>query len=338
MSSSIPILGYGTMSMTTKSDAPPRSESVKLLKYMNSKYSVNLISGSIFYSRPGRDNLQLLADACNEIPDLILIIKDAITSTGPDGRKETIDNGIANISKYFADVKYKPKLYVGPARIDKKVSLEETFGALKYHVDQGTIDGVFLSEVGAETIKKVSKITTVHFLELEFSMMTQDNIHNGVFEVASELNIPIACYSPVGRGLLTDQAVETPNFLESLPKDDPRFGFNLDRFKPEYFDQNIKCIRDMYDFAHNKLGVTLEVLALSYIKAVSEKSEFKGIKPPKLIAIPSGRTEARIDSNYGNLIDIKDEDFEELQKMLDSMVVVGSRYNKMMEEKGMVSS
>jgi pyridoxine 4-dehydrogenase len=80
-----------------------------------------------------------------------------------------------------------------PARIDKNVPLEVTLKALESYVKDGSIGGIGLSEVGAATIHKASKIldTPIVAIEVELSLWSLDILNNGVAKAAAQHGIPI---------------------------------------------------------------------------------------------------------------------------------------------------
>lgn len=90
-----------------------------------------------------------------------------------------------------------------PARSDPNVTTEETFTELKALVVEGKIKGVGLSEVGPETIKRAHSIIPLSAVEVEFSLWSPEILTNGVGATCKSLDIPIAAYSPLGRGFLT---------------------------------------------------------------------------------------------------------------------------------------
>lgn len=115
----------------------------------------------------------------------------------------------------------------GPARIDPKVSLEETIGALKELLDEGKIGAVGLSEVRAETIQRASAICPIKFAEIEFSLWSTEMLDNGVAAAAKEHNVILLTYAPLGYGFLTGK-VKKP---EDIPEGDLRR--HIGRFHPD---------------------------------------------------------------------------------------------------------
>lgn len=118
----------------------------------------------------------------------------------------------------------------GPARIDQKVPVEETIGALKELRDEGKIGAVGLSEVGAETIRRASAVTPIKYVEIEFSLWSTEMLSNGVAAAAKECKVSLLTYAPLGYGFLTGDIKK----LEDIPKGDIRHRFG--RFQPEASD------------------------------------------------------------------------------------------------------
>ena len=102
------------------------------------------------------------------------------------------------------------------ARVDPNTPIEETIGYIAEYVKAGKLGGISLSEVGANSIRKVHAIHPVSAVEVEFSLFCTDILENGVAKACAELNIPIVAYSPLGRGFL----VSTPQSCICIVTDD----------------------------------------------------------------------------------------------------------------------
>lgn len=335
-------LGFGTMSMTWTPNPAPIEQSVEVLDYVRTKYGVKFFNGSTYYQNvPEKINLQLLREFCLKAqdPDLVISIKGGteLAGTGYRGDKENIDLDIDMIISYFKDLPVRPKIIYQLGRRDPKVPYEESVGYIYENVKNGKIDGISLSEVSAETFKKAVEVAPLSTLEIEFSLFTQDIIDNGILEEASKHGVSIVAYSPLCRGILTDFAAEHEDFLSSISESDLRKKMGLGKFLPENYQKNKVCLEALYNYAHSK-GCSLESLALSYIRALSELEAFEGIKSlPRFISIPSGSTKEKIDKNFGKLVELSSEDIKNIQRILHENPVYGLRYNKFMQDHGMVN-
>ncbi|EZG70565.1 aldo/keto reductase [Gregarina niphandrodes] len=336
-------LGFGTMSMTWRPEPPCLSESVKTLSHVASKYT-NFFNGGEFY---GVDNLNLkllrqFLEDCLRNPvkrgPLILSIKGAVdfAAQGPDGSKAGIDRSIANIVSHLNDVRDKypkdqrPQLLFEMARVDPRVPYTESIGYIYEHVKNGDIDGISLSETGAKTIEAAASVAPISAVEVEFSLVAQDIRHNGVLDTCKRLGIPIVAYSPLGRGLLTKYCVEDPQrFLDAIPEGDMRKAHKLEKFLPENFAHNAKCLQALQEYAQKHYKADLEQLAVAYIVKISAQNSANG--EPTIIPIPSGSTIDKIDRNFKATPPLTDEDINNIHELLDTYKIIGLRYNAQME-------
>lgn len=327
-----PAKGFGTMSMTWTPNPGPFEESIERLNYVKEKYGVKLFNCGEFYQMdPKLTNLELMKQFLKKYPDdsVIICIKGGMNMAErrPDGSKENIDKSIANCVSYFNDLEVKPKIVFEIGRVDPKIPYEETIRYIYEHVKAGDIDGVSLSEVGAKSIKKAASVAPIFAIEVEFSLLTQDIIHNGILKEASKHKIPIMAYSPLGRGFLTDFCIESNDFLGTIDANDIRMKV-VDRFNRDNFAKNYPYFKKLYDFAKSK-GMTLESLALSYLESVSDIQDFEGIdKVTTIMPIPSGSTSEKIDKNYGAIVILTRDDILNIQEICRSHKVHGYRYTE----------
>lgn len=325
--------GFGTMSLTWSPTPATLDDALKTMHYTASKYNVRFFNGGEFYG-PDEINLKYLAAFWekyqNEFPDLIISIKGAmnIQTMTPDGGKESIDNGIATILKYFPKDKARPKLMFQIARVDPKVPYDESVGYIKTHVDNGDIDGISLSEVGVGSIQKALSVAPIDCVEIEFSLFCQDIFHNGVLEELSNNNVAVVAYSPLGRGFLTERTANDFDSFFKVINREGDFRGHIDKFSAENFPVNCKYVSKLQEFAHKK-GTTLESLALSWILSVSGQEDYQGIKKvAKIVPIPSGSTPDKVDANLGNVVKLSRADLDEITAIGKEYPVQGLRYNK----------
>ncbi|CAH6723332.1 putative pyridoxal reductase [[Candida] jaroonii] len=332
MSIQIPDKAYGTLSLTWTKTPPPREESLKILKYLYEKHGVRHFNGGMIYQvDPAFNNLKLLAEFFKSFDssDCILSYKGGVdpATYRPSSSPEFLDSEFKAIGEAFEGTDKKPKIIFNIARIDKSTPIEDVAKYLDAKVAKDDyVVGWGLSEVGPETLKKAIANGKVSLLELEFSMLTQDILEMGTLKIASENEIPIICYSPIGRGLLTEKGV-SPGFLESLAPTDGRIIGGLERFKPENYEANHKYLKELHDYAHEKKNCTLEQLALGYLSSMTGKENFKGIaKVTKLVPLPGSAKIANIDQLYDS-VELTAQELLEVQEIIDSNTVQGARYN-----------
>ena len=89
-----------------------------------------------------------------------------------------------------------------PARVDPKVPIEETVGAIADLVQAGYVRNVGLSEAGAETIRRAAAVTPVSDLQIEYSLVSR-GIEEEILPTCRELGIGITAYGVLSRGLIS---------------------------------------------------------------------------------------------------------------------------------------
>ena len=104
-------------------------------------------------------------------------------------------------------------------RVDPKVPIEETVGAMAELVAEGKVRYLGLSEAGAETLKKAHAVHPIAALQSEYSLWER-GVEEAILPVCQDLGIGFVPYSPLGRGFLTGQ-ISSRN---DLPEGPPLFG------------------------------------------------------------------------------------------------------------------
>lgn len=275
----------------------------------------NYWNGGNFYGPPDASSLQLLDAYFTQYPEdadkVVLSIKGAYNSAkhAIDGSKENVTN---DINDTLAKLKGKKFLDIyEAARVDPKVPIEETVEAIAAFVKAGKIGGISLSECGAETIRRASKVHKISAVEVEFSLFTTDILYNGVGTTCAELGIPIIAYSPFSRGLLTG-SVKSVSDLDTMRAAYPRF-------QPEALAQNLKFVEEVSKLAATK-GCTTGQISLAWIKWHSGRNGIATIIP-----IPGGSSEAQVEENTKQ-VTITDAEGEQLEKLRQSVEIAGHRY------------
>src|SRR5260370_2948399 len=110
-------------------------------------------------------------------------------------------------------------------RVDPKVAIEDTVGAMAGLVSAGKVRALGLSEAGPETLRRAAKVHPIAALQSEYSLWSRDVETNGVLSACRELGITFVPSSPLWRAFLT-VAIQK---LEDLDASDwrrtnPRFG------------------------------------------------------------------------------------------------------------------
>src|ERR671937_1251983 len=177
-----------------------------------------------------------------------------MSSVGPlDGSAEhvrrSIDGSLQRLGTDHVDLYYQH-------RVDPKVPIEETVGAMAELVEQGKVLHIGLSEAAPETIRRAHAVHPITAVQTEYSLWTRDPKIE-VLPTCRELGIGFVPYSPLGRGFLSGRFKSADDFEE----DD--FRRNHPRFQGENFERNLELVRDVEALAAEK-GTTASQIALAW--------------------------------------------------------------------------
>jgi aryl-alcohol dehydrogenase-like predicted oxidoreductase len=164
-------------------------------------------------------------------------------------------------------------------RVDPKVPIEDTVGAMAQLVREGKVRFIGLSEAGPQSLRRAHATHPVAALQSEYSLWTRDP-ERTVFPVCRELGIGFVPFSPLGRGFLTG-AVREPGTLES---GDVRR--TLPRFLPENFEKNLALLRPIEEIARAR-GCSPPQVALAWVLA----------KGPDIVPIPGTKRRRYLEEN-----------------------------------------
>jgi len=108
-------------------------------------------------------------------------------------------------------------------RVDPKVPIEETVGAMSELVRAGKVHYLGLSEAAPVTIRRAMKVPPISALQTEYSLWTRD-VEAEIRPVCQELGIGFVAYSPLGRGFPTAKFRKTEDLSPGdWRRNSPRF-------------------------------------------------------------------------------------------------------------------
>jgi aryl-alcohol dehydrogenase-like predicted oxidoreductase len=141
-----------------------------------------------------------------------------------------------------------------PARLDPRVPIEDTVGAVAEMIEAGYVRYLGLSEVGADTIRRAHAVYPVTALQIEYSLMSR-GIEARILPTVRELGIGVTAYGILSRGLLSSGTA-------GLAANDPRTRFP--RFRAENHASNLELLAALEAIAEPK-GVTAAQLAIAWV-------------------------------------------------------------------------
>ena len=194
-------------------------------------------------------------------------------------------------------------------RLDARVPIEETVGAMAELVAAGKVRHLGLSEVGATTLRRAHAVHPISALQSEYSLWTRDP-EGAVLDTCRELGVTLVAYSPLGRGFLSGEI----RSFEDFAADDYRR--RQPRFQGENFARNLALVDAVRTFAEAK-GVTPAQLALAWVLARGED----------VVPIPGTKCRHYLDQNISALeIVLSAADLAAIDAAFPATAVAGTRY------------
>jgi len=304
-------LGLGCMGMSFAYGPADETESLRVLRrYL--ELGGNFLDTAEIYGP--YTNEELLGRFLREIPrDSVVIATKFGFRIRPDGTRG-LDSSPENVRR-ACDASLK-RLGIESIdlfyqhRVDPKVPIEDTVGAMAELVSAGKVRALGLSEAGPATLRRAAKVQPIAVLQSEYSLWSRDVETNGVLATCRELGITFVPYSPLGRGFLTG-AIQK---LEDLDASDwrrtnPRFG-------EKALQANLKLVDTVKELAGKK-GSAPAQLALAWVLAQGDD----------LVPIPGTKRVRYLEENMGALkVKLTENDLKEINGRIAQIEVFGERY------------
>jgi aryl-alcohol dehydrogenase-like predicted oxidoreductase len=194
-------------------------------------------------------------------------------------------------------------------RVDPKVPIEETVGAMSELVTAGKVRYLGLSEAAAATIRRAHETHPIAALQTEYSLWTRD-VETEILPAVRELGVGFVAYSPLGRGFLTG-AFKTP---ADIPEGDYR-KFSP-RFQGENFAKNLALVEVVNEIARAKNASASQV-ALAWLLG----------RGHDIVPIPGTKRIAYLEENAraADLV-LDDAERERIEATFPFGVTAGTRY------------
>ncbi len=142
-----------------------------------------------------------------------------------------------------------------PARLDPRVPIEDTVGAIAEMIQAGYVRYLGLSEMGPATIRRAHAVHPVTALQIEYSLMSR-GIEAQILPVVRELGIGVTAYGVMSRGLLSTASAR------EIGPGDPRSRFP--RFQGENLRRNLDLLATLEKIADAR-GVSTAQLAIAWV-------------------------------------------------------------------------
>jgi aryl-alcohol dehydrogenase-like predicted oxidoreductase len=194
-------------------------------------------------------------------------------------------------------------------RVDARVPIEETVGAMKRLVEAGKVRALGLSEANPGTIRRAHRIHPIAAVQNEYSLLYRKEGEE-TLAVCRELGIALVAYAPLGRSLLTG----TVHGKQDVPEGDRRLQHP--RFQGQNLEKNVSVVERIEAIAREK-GCTPGQLALAWLLAQGND----------IVPIPGTKRKARVDENLGALqVKLTPEEVKRISAIAPVGAGAGERY------------
>jgi aryl-alcohol dehydrogenase-like predicted oxidoreductase len=304
-------IGLGCMGMSGMYGDADRAESVATI-HAAIDAGVNLLDTGDFYGM-GHNEL-LIRDALRDRnrDDVLISVKFG-AQRGPDNSwlgydarpaavKTALAYSLNRLGVDHIDV-YRP------ARLDSKVPIEETIGAIAEMVEAGYVRHIGLSELGADTIRRAAAAHPIADLQIEYSLISR-GIEDEILPACRELGIGITAYGVLSRGLISGHWSRR---RESSGHDFRAFS---PRFQGENLERNLDLVEALRAVAEQR-GVTVAQSAIAWVLSRGED----------IVPLIGARTRERLDEALGALdVELSQEDLGRIEEAVPPGAASGARY------------
>lgn len=192
-------LGLGAMGMSDFYGPADRAESIATIRAALDA-GVTLIDTGDFYGSGHNELLIREALAGRNCKSVVISVKFGALRD-PAGGWGGIDNSPAALRNFLAQS--LQRLGTGyidiyrPARLDPKVPIEDTIGAMAEMVAAGYIRHIGLSEVSAQTIRKAHAVHPISDLQIEYSLISREASRTAFCqscENSASGSLPMVCF------------------------------------------------------------------------------------------------------------------------------------------------
>jgi aryl-alcohol dehydrogenase-like predicted oxidoreductase len=301
-------LALGCMGMSGMYGPSDEAESLATI-HAATDAGINLIDTGDFYGM-GHNEMLVGRAVHLEREEVLLSVKFG-AQRGPDGSWLGYDARPAAVKTALAySLKRLGTDYIDiyrPARLDPKVPIEDTIGAIADMVKAGYVRYIGLSEVGPDTIRRAATVHPIVDLQIEYSLISRGPEAN-IFPVLRELGIASTVYGVLSRGLLSGSQTTGQGDLRA----------HFPRFQGENRARNERMVDQLRQIAEAR-GITQVQLAIAW--ALS-KGDF-------VIPAIGARTRVQLaESLDAHTVKLTAEEIAAVEAAIPPESVAGTRYGE----------
>jgi aryl-alcohol dehydrogenase-like predicted oxidoreductase len=270
---------------------------------------INLLDTGDFYGMG--HNEMLIGRALKDRRDKALLSVKFAAMRAPDASWIGVDARPAAVKNFLSYTLKRLEVdhidIYRPARLDPKVPIEDTVGAIADMIKAGYVRYVGLSEVGVETIRKAHATHPISDLQIEYALISRGP-EVAIFPALKELGIGVTAYGVLSRGLLSG----------SKPAAKNDFRAYLPRFTGENLARNQQLIDTLKQIAAEK-GITSSQLAIAWVLAKGES----------IVPVIGARKRTQLEESLGALrVQLSPEELTRIEAAVPASAVAGTRYDQ----------
>lgn len=275
-------ISLGCMNISHAYDVPPsEADAIRLLNHALD-IGITLMDSAALYG--SGNNERLLAKAIGHRRQeyslsskcvLDLIDGNRVLDARPETIVGSLERSLRRLNTDHIDLYYMH-------RLDPKVPIEESIGALVRAKEAGKIGAIGLSEMSAATIRRAHAVHPIAAVQSEYSPWVR-NPEVAVLETCKALGIGFVAFSPVARGFLAGSVTKA----EFAPSD---IRAGMPRFQEPNFSENLK-LAARFNAVAAEAGVAPAQLSLAWVLS----------RWDHIVPIPGTRSIAHLDENIATL-------------------------------------
>jgi len=196
-------------------------------------------------------------------------------------------------------------------RIDPKIPVEESVGALAELVQLGKIRAIGLSEISSASLLRAHAVHPITAVQSEYSLWSRTP-ERRMLATCAELDIAFVPFSPLARQFLTGHCGD----VTTVGEDDIRASIARPRFEPDNFARNRELLVPFKAIAERE-GCSMAQLALAWLLARGDN----------IIPIPGSKHHHWMVENAGAAeVSLSPATVAELDRLINEDTVSGRRY------------
>jgi aryl-alcohol dehydrogenase-like predicted oxidoreductase len=300
-------LALGCMGMSGMYGPADEDESIATI-HAALDAGINLLDTGDFYGM-GHNEL-LVGRALKGRRDQALLSVKFGAMRSPDGSWVGFDGRPAAVKNFLAYTLVRLGVdhidVYRSARLDPRVPIEDTVGAVADLIKAGYVRYLGLSEVGAGTIRRAHAVHPVADLQIEYAIVSRGP-ESAIFPVLRELGIGVTAYGVLSRGLLSGSVATGKGDLRG----------HLPRFTGDNLTRNQALVEKLKRLAVEK-EVAPTQLAIAWVLA---KGDF-------IVPVIGARTRNQLAESLAAVqVKFSAEDLDRIEQAIAPDAIAGTRYD-----------